>query len=678
MPEYGSEAKKGKSKKREKLDIFDFYESPNAAELLDDQELRSIGELVVQEYELDKKSVSEWEEMAREAMDIAKQVYEDKNTPWENAANVKYPLITTSCIQYASRAYAEIIQGDKVVNAMVLGDDPDGSNAERATRVSDHMSAQLLVEDTEWEPGTDRLLHCLPALGLVFKKTYWDEMAKRNCSHMCVPADVTVHRDIASIETARRITHMVRMYKNDIIEGVRFGIYCEPILDEINKSEEEVKKNGESYIHQSDFENEVHEILEQHRWLDLDCDGYEEPYVVTVHKESRKVIRIYRRFDLDKVQYNAKDEIWKIEAKHYFTDFHFIPSPDGTFHSIGLGQLLLPINEAINVLINQLLDAGTLSNQPSGVLARNFKGVSRTNSGSIEFSPGEFKKTDISAVDLDGSMKFLPRHEPSSVLFQVLGLMIQSGKELSSVSDILQGQQDSKDAAPTTVLALIEQGLKVYSSIQKRLYRSLKKEFNKLYLLNGEYLDDVASYKKVLATGIITKEDYSDENLDVVPVSDPAMSSDAQRLARARAMLEIMPMLPQQGQTEVLRNWLVALKTPTVQIDKIIPPESANGAEAQAQAAQQQIQMEAAKEMMTQELKAEEVQIKKDATEAQSALNAQLIKESQARIQDMLIQAELKHQEIISKTVKDQTDLSIKAVNKMSDLEEIANKEQAE
>lgn len=653
--------------KKKKLDILDLYSAINVVDLLEEETLTQIGALVVHEYDLDKESCKEWQDTNDTAMEIAQQITTIKDTPWEDAANIKFPLMTTAAIQYAARTYPEIIRNSKVVNAQVLGSDPDGQKEAKAKRISEHMSAQLLLEDPEWEAGTDKLLHSLAIIGLVFKKTYWDELEKRNCSTMISPDDLIVNKDIRSIETARRITHKICMYKNDIISAVRFGIYSDTILDTLLGKDSTNNRNpNKKEDLSSDYQDEIQHVLEQHRFLDLDEDGYEEPYIVTVHKESSKVLRIYRCFDLQNIHRNAKEQIWKIDRTQYFTDFHFIPNPDGSFHSIGLGQLLLPINEAINTLCNQLLDAGTLSNQQNGFLARTFK----TKSGSMRLSPGEFVKLDISAADLHNSILPMPVRDPSSTLFQLLGLLIQTGKELSSVSDILQGQQPAQNVPATTVLALIEQGLKVYSAIQKRLYRSLKKEFQKLYRLNGIYLDESQNYKKVLSTAIITKEDYSDQDIDVIPVSDPSMSSDAQRLARAKAMMDMIPMLPPTGQIEVMRNWLEALQTPELQIQKILPdPNDPNSPQAQQKAAQeQQAKIEQARLMMEQQLKAEEIHIKDIQSQSQAKLNDALADESAARIKKMFMDAVLAEEALKLDNEQAHIDMSIKAVKKLDDM----------
>jgi chaperonin GroES len=654
---------------KKSLDIVDLFASRNIAELLDEGQLKEIGRTVVEDYEEDKRSKAEFDATIDKSMEIAKQIASKKSAPFENSANVKYPLIATAAIQSAARSYPEVVRNNKVVEAAVMGADPTGEKAARASRVSDHMSAQLLIEDPEWETDTDRLLHCYSILGTVFKKTYWDELLKRNRSIMCSPKDIVVNQNIKSLETARHVTHVIPMYLNDIVSRIRFGIFLD-VEDDLRKllggnrddycgGDEELKENGDQ-----------NKVLEQHRYLDLDKDGYEEPYIVTTHLETEKVLRIYRCFDGQNIYKNSAGKIWQIEQTQYFTDFHYIPSPDGSFYSIGFGQLLLPLNETINTTINQLLDAGSISNQQSGFLGRGFK----SKSGSLYVAPGEWKKLDISGEDIAKNVYPLPVREPSATLFQLLGLMIQTGKELSSVSDILQGQQPAQNVPATTALALIEQGLKVFSGVQKRLYVSLKKEFLKLYRLNGIYLNDTYEYKRVLQTLIISKEDYADNSLDVSPVSDPSMSSDAQRLARAQALLNVIPMVPPQGGQEIIRNWLDALQVPANQISRILPPPNAEGQpspqDQQAMMAQQEAKMTQAEMMMQQQLKAEELQIKEAQSQSQIALNEQLARESQARIQKMAADSVIAQEALALDNQQKHVDLSIKAVKKMDDLAE--------
>ncbi len=645
---------------KKKLDLIDIYGSDNVAEMLDQEQRDRIGMRVCEHFDIDKASRADDDKVIGLAMDVAKQVMKTKNTPWPNASNVKYPLITTAAIQFGARAYPEVIRNDKVILSRILGKDPDGSKDMIGQIIEDHMNFQLLVEDPEWEGELDRLLPCLSIVGTVFKKTYWDEIERRNRSLTCAPGEVVVNTNIKSIETARRITHVLPMYLNDIISRIRYDMFCDE--EELLRGE---YGDGETAL---DDMTEQQDVLEQHCYLDLDEDGYEEPYIVTVHYKTRKVLRIFARFELANIELNKKGKVCHITPTHYFTDFHFIPSPDGSFHSIGYGHLLYPINEVVNTAANQLINAGTASNMQSGFLGRGFK----KESGSMFLTPGEWKPVDVIGDDLGKNIVPLPTRDPSSVLFQVMETMIQAGKEVASVTDIMQGQQPAQNVPATTVLALIEQSLKVYSAIQKRLYRSLRKEFSKLYDLNRRYLEEGYEFSKVGQTMQVSKALYQNNYVDIIPVSDPAISSDAQRMARAKALLEIIPTVSHTGGQIIIKNWLEALKTPDSQIDQIMQqdPQAPSPQQAEAALKDKELQIQQSKIMMQHEQKAHDAADKAQQTESQIALNQQLAAESEARIDHMRAQDVIAQEALKNDNIQAHVGLAIDAVNKMDDLQE--------
>jgi hypothetical protein len=237
---------------------------------------------------------------------------------------------------------------------------------------------------------------------------------------------------------------------------------------------------------------------------------------------------------------------------------------------MGFGKLLKPLNETINTTINQLLDSGTLANMQGGFVG---KGL-RLKGGDLRLSPGEWKKIDMGiGADIKNNIVPIPYKEPSTVLFQLLGAMVDAGKQLSSVTDITMGQQDAQNAPATSILALVEQGLKIFTSIQRRIYRSLKKEFEKLYRLNRIFLDPETYFRTLDSQLAILREDYEDESLDVHPVSDPNLSSDALRLSRTQALLALVG-TPGVNGHEIIRRYLEDLSTPN--IEKVLPPPDPN------------------------------------------------------------------------------------------------------
>jgi chaperonin GroES len=517
---------------KKKLEIKDFIgESgqplPNIADQFDADFLGKLGLKVVQEMDRDLGTMEEWIELTDNAMNIAKQVLEVKSFPWPNAANVKYPLITGASIQFAARAYAEIIKGNDVVKGQVIGADPTGEKGKRSKRVSRHMSYQLLHQMTEWEPQTDQMLHMIPVVGTCFKKSYFCPLKGRNVSELVKAGPgglIFDNKNTKDLETTRRVTHEFSLYGNDIKERITAELYLKDLdLSKLIPAD----ADGE--------EQPPHSILEQHRWEDFDGDGYEEPYIVTVHKDTNTVLRIVPRYDADSVKVDEDGKVVRIEPTTYFTKYGFFPDPAGGFLDLGFGQILYPINESINTTLNQLLDAGTLANTQGGFVARGF----RIKAGTFSIAPGEWKQIDVPAGEMKNSLLPLPVKEPSGVLFQLLGFLVDAGQRLANQTEVLQGEGQANTPA-TTTLALIEQGLKVYNSIYKRFYRSMKEELKKLARLNKIYLEDVEYFNVLDEETAVARTDYEDANVDVLPVADPAASTEVQRMARAQALMQIL------------------------------------------------------------------------------------------------------------------------------------------
>jgi chaperonin GroES len=581
--------------------------SDNIAEELSEEELSEIGQQVLRGYEIDKQSRIEWEELMEEALKIAKQVKETKNFPWPNAANVKYPLIVTASIQFASRAYPELIQGYETVRCMVVGEDLTGEKMDKASRIEKHMSWQLVEEIEGWEDDTDRLLHVLPVMGLCYKKVYYDPIKRRICSEFLLPDDVVVHYRAKCLETTRRITQEMEFFKNDIHERIESGIWLD-VKDKLP-----IRQQVEGF---EDDEQGPDLFLEQHRWIDLDDDGYDEPYVVTVHKQTGQVVRIIARYDLTGIEVSGRNKIQRITPIKYFTKFSFIPNPDGSFYDLGFGLLITPINESVNTLVNQILDAGTLANMGGGFYARGI----RMKSGTIYSRPGEWHPVDTPAMDLRQGIVPHPRHEPSAVLFNLLGLLIEAARDISSVKDILTGEQPGNNVPATTVLALIEQGLKVFSAIYKRIYRSFTKEFKAIFILNSIHLDDETYFRVVDNEAAISKQDYDVGSFDVRPTADPSISSDAQRLAKAQAL---MAFKGDKGinQDEINQRYLDAIRVPN--IERLILPKEEQQADPDPKLLIAQMNHELEKEKLKLEetrLKLEQAALEIDAAKAEGEI----------------------------------------------------------
>lgn len=534
--------------------LAQYINADNVAEMLAADQLEKIGRRVIDEYEIDKESRAEWEDSCRRWLKMAELAKEEKSWPWPGAANIKLPLIANAAMKFAARAYGEIIRDDKIVKAQIFGQDSDNHKADRAKRVSEHMSYQLLDQQTEWEPDTDKLLHRLAFVGHMFRKWYWDKAKRRACSEILSPMDIVVNVNAKDLASCRRASHPIKLHSNDVHSRKVAGLFrdvdyrAEPQQDEPE-------------------EDQYFEFIEQHRWLDLDGDGYEEPYIVTVERMSYKVAAIYPRYDDEciKLSENKKKIQW-IEPVQYITDYIFIPSFSGSYYGVGYGFLLDALNSAADAIFNQLLDAGTISNVQGGFLSREVT----MKGGIYGFQPGEWKKTNATSEQLSRGVMPLPTKEPSGVLFNLLGMVIEMAQDLSAIKDVLAGDAPAANVPATTVMALIEQGMKTYNAIYKRIYRGLKAEFKVLYRLNYMYLDESEYYRVHDQENVILRQDYMLDDCDVVPVADPAMSSEIQRLAKAQVLVGAIQ-LPGVNPRPIVKQFLEAVRAE--KIEEILPEQ---------------------------------------------------------------------------------------------------------
>lgn len=524
--------------------LLAFLDMANIAEEIAPEVLARLGSKVCEEFKIDEDSrVKEgWTQRHDASLKLAMQVKEAKSYPWPNAANIKYPLITVAAMQFAARAYPAIVDGANVVKGKVLGK-PDDEKRDRADRIGRHMSYQLLEEMPEWEEGTDQLLHILPCTGTVFRKTYFDPAKGRNCSEL-VTADKLVVNYWAKVD-APRITQVCEYYPAEIESKFRAGVWLRQDLGMPQDA------NGDDHA--------PHTFLEQHRLYDLDDDGYPEPYVCTVHKETEKVVRIVARFDEQGIKVNASGEVYCVEPVEYFTRYWFIPPLDGSYYGLGFGTLLDALNETINSTLNMTLDAAHLANTQGGFIGA---GVS-LKSGMTRFQPGEWKRVETPGGVLRDSLVPLPANGPSPVLFQLLGMLIEAAKDITATKDILTGETQQANTPVGTTLAQIEQGLKVFSSIYKRIHRALKGELRQLYRLNRLYLEPEAYFSFQDEEGVVAQQDYAAEDVDVIPVSDPTVVTDMQRIGRAQYLMQFMA-APGMNTKAIIERALEAASIPDI------------------------------------------------------------------------------------------------------------------
>jgi chaperonin GroES len=305
-------------------------------------------------------------------------------------------------------------------------------------------------------------------------------------------------------------------------------------------------------------------IIEQHTYLDIEETGYPKPYIVTFHKESHKILRIAARWDSESVDTDDKGKVIGITPTQYYTKFGFVPNPDGGFYDIGFGVLLGSLNESVNTLINQLIDAGSLANLQGGFIG---KGL-RMRMGDHRFQPGEWKTVNATGDDLKKQIVPLPAKDPSDTLFKLMGSLITSGKELASVAEIFTGKMPGQNTPATTTMATVEQGMKVFTAVYKRLFRSLTEEYKLLYRLNRIYLEP-QTYAAVIDT-TIGPADFSKDDYDVVPAADPSAISQSERLMKAQGLMELLS-TGMLNPVEVIKRILQAQEQPNW--EQLMKPE---------------------------------------------------------------------------------------------------------
>lgn len=518
----------------------------NISPELDKECIEELGSAVLRGYEEDLDSSSEWLADVKKVEDLVTLISKKKTKPLPNSANIKYPLITKACYEFSSRTYPEIIRDGKVVKGQVIGKDLEGKKHEQAERVCSYMNYQLLSENSEWELGLDRLLNQLALVGFVCRKTYYDPIREKIKSEICEYKDLIINSSVTCLEDSPRISHIVRVRLNDLIEGARAEVFNKEPIDELVLQLKD------------DVRNEEICLIEQHTFCDLDEDDYKEPYIVTILKDSGKVLRIAPRFT-EKMIKMKNGKVKYIDPLHFFTDYHFLVSPKGKFQSVGFGILMLHLNESINTIMNQLTDAGQLANMQTGYIDARFKAV---EGDGMDLMPGEWQRMkSMGGMALKDGVFPISYKEPSGVLFNMLQMLIDSAKELSSSTDAATGSGNVDNAKSGAVMAMIDQSLKLFTSIQNRVYRSLAKEYRKVFRLNGLYLDP-AQYINVVDDQLaVLQEDFDESRVDILPVADPNLSSESQRIARYQILLQLIN-LPGLKPEAIAKRLVEALNLP--------------------------------------------------------------------------------------------------------------------
>ena len=534
-------------------EAFESNHYSNLAEELPEQEINLIGKELVRAYEDDKSSRKNWEDQYSKGLRMLGVVVEDRQDPFPGASGVHHPLLAEAATQFQARAIAEIFPAGGPVKTQVIGKVTD-KKLDQSQRVQDFMNFQITQEIPDYFNELDQMLFYLALAGSAFKKVYFDNTLDRICSKFVPAEEFVISMENTDLETAERYTQVMKLTRNDIRKHQVSGYYKDIPL---SSSETSPGSNDGDMVDQTlqrlegmtpSMADKIHTVLEVHTNLDLGEDKNELalPYIVTIDLDSQKVLSIRR---------NWKEEDSLRRKRTYFIHYKYLPGLG--FYGFGLIQMIGGLQHASTGALRALLDSAAFANLNGGFRAKG----ARIEGGDITVSPGEWVEVEAYGDDLRKSFIPLPFKEPSPTLLQLLGVLTESGRRFASIADAMIG--DSAGSGPVgTTIALIEQGSKVYSAIHKRIHQAQGREFKLIYELNGEYLDQEYSFEVIGENKKIRRKDFT-ASISVVPVSDPNIFSQAQRIALAQTGLQLAQASPDIIDVkEATRRFLQALNIP--------------------------------------------------------------------------------------------------------------------
>ena len=543
----------------------------NLVDFLDKSDLGKLASDVLESIDSDKESRSDWEKTYVDGLKyLGMKFDETRSQPFQGSSGVIHPILAESVTQFQAQAYKELLPAKGPVKTEIIG----ARTAEvemQAQRVGEFMNFYIMNVMKEYDPEMDMLLFYLPIAGSAFKKVYYDQSMSRAVSKFIAPEDLIVPYEASDILSAERVTHVISMSKNEIRKQQLSGFYADIELkgdsytvnrSEIKEQVDEIEGQSPSYSENRDRTvYEVHTILDLPGYEDVDADGQETglklPYIVTIDEQSQQVLAIRRNY--------VEQDITK-QKVNYFVQYKFLPGLG--FYGLGLSHMIGGLAKASTSILRQLIDAGTIANLPSGFKARGM----RIRDEDEPLQPGEFRDIDTTGGSLRENLIPLPVKEPSSVLMQLLGMLIDSGKRFASIADTNVG--DVNQAMPVgTTVALLERGTKVMSAIHKRLHYAQRIEFQLLAKVFGEYLPPMYPYQTGSGSQEVKQTDF-DGRIDVIPVSDPNIFSQSQRITMAQELMALVQSYPEihgpGGVYEAYRRMYAALGVDNV--DSLLQP----------------------------------------------------------------------------------------------------------
>ena len=548
----------------------------NLVSYLDEQEKARVSAIVRSNYDIAKQSRSEWETMITQGSSLLGLKLEERNTPFRGACSAQHPLLMESAVKFQSKASNELLPANGPAKPKILGESTV-EKEQQGNRVAKHLNFQLTEEMTEFYSDTERLLLYLPLFGTAFKKIYYSTYLTRPVSEF-VPADqLVVPADAPDLYRAEHYTHILYKDHNQLEADFASGLYEKPEQGLATPSNIEISKVQKSLINQQGFDvtltsatgyNSNYVLYEQHlniclknkkgstldKW-DGDTPDMYSPYIITVNSTTGEIFGIRRN--------------WKEGSKNRkkncpFIKYSFVPGFG--FYDLGFLHLLGNLQLTLTASLRTLVDAGQFATLQGGF---KLKGVRIIDDGEPIY-PGQFKEIDSSILDINKSIMQLPFKEPSQTLFAMLQYLTQAGQKFADATE--QVLADATNYGPVgTTMALLDASTKFFSAIHKRLHNSLKQELRIIAEINGETLSEDLEYNKAAGDMAITRQDY-DETIDIIPVSDPNISSNAHRMAKAQTIMQVAMSAPDlHDMREVLKHFYTAVDFGN--IDKILPPK---------------------------------------------------------------------------------------------------------
>ena len=520
----------------------------NLAEDMDESALQSLGEELTEDFDKDINDRKEWMQTYVDGLKLLGLKYEDRTEPWDGACGVFHPMLTESVVRFQSEGITETFPAAGPVKTVIIGKDTP-EKEESAARVRADMNYQLTEVMYEYRPEHEKMLWNLPIAGSAFKKVYYDPSKGRQMAVFIPAEDIVVPYGASNLETAERVTHVMRKTPNEVRKLQEAGFYRDIDLGEPSYQLDDIEKQKAEEMGMSALDDDRFRMLEMH--VDLNLKGYEHknkkgdeteialPYVVTVEKGTRKILSIRRNW------YEG-DEL-HLKRQH-FVHYQYIPGFG--FYGYGLIHLIGGYAKSATMLIRQLVDAGTLSNLPGGLKSRGL----RIKGDDTPIAPGEFRDVDVPSGSIRDNILPLPYKEPSQVLYTLFDRIVQEGRSFASAGDMSVSDMSAQAPVGTT-LALLERTLKVMGAVQARMHFTMKQEFKLLKTIIADYTAEDYSYEPEEGSARAKRSDY--DTVEVIPVSDPNAATMAQKIVQYQAALQLAQTAPQLYDLPLLHRQMI-------------------------------------------------------------------------------------------------------------------------